>query len=306
MHMRPAGPNPDTVCTAMHIGHVALHVTDADEYADFASCALGLSVVLRSETAILMSASEKHHELELVRADRNGFGHIGLEVDSAEELASLMASIEGTGIACRQLLASEIVGFGEGFRFTGPGGLAHEIYTGMTRDAASIRAYTRGHVRRFGHLTFASADHAAIEAFWTEVLGFRVSDRFGRVTWMRCDAEHHGLAVVPAVEGTKLHHQAWQTQDLSSMGAYCDALIHAHLALIWGPVRHGPGFNLATYLPDTAGAIIEVYADMLQIADDAGYKAQDWSNEPNALNMWGPPTPADFMSFGLPVLPFAD
>ena len=47
---------------------------------------------------------------------------------------------------------------------------------------------------------------------------------------------------------------------------------------------------------------MEVYADMIQIVDDAGYVPTDWTDQPNALNLWGPEMPADLLEFGLPVL----
>ena len=68
----------------MHVGHLALRVGDADAYAAFVVTALGLRETARSETAILLSASEKHHELELIRGDRTGVDHIGLEVESRD------------------------------------------------------------------------------------------------------------------------------------------------------------------------------------------------------------------------------
>jgi catechol 2,3-dioxygenase len=286
----------------MHVGHVALRVSDVDGYAAFAVSALGLRETGRSGATVLLSAGEKHHELELIRGERDGFDHVGLEVESLQDLESVRVAVEGAGISCARVEKAAGEGFVEAIHFTGPGGLVFEVYAGMSREPASIGRYTQRPVRRFGHLTFGSSEHVAIEEFLREVLGFRVSDRLGRVTWLRCDADHHGLAVTPAPQGTTLHHQAWQTQDLGTLGSYCDALIGKGLTLKWGPVRHGPGFNLATYLPDPAGGLVEVYADLLQIADDGGYVPTDWSEVPNALNLWGPVMPDDFLTFGLPVL----
>jgi len=286
----------------MHVGHLALRVDDADAYAAFVVKALGLRETARSGTAILLSASEKHHELELIRCDRTGVDHIGLEVESRDDLESVQSAVELAGISCRWVKKPVGQGFSEALAFSGPGGLRYEVYTGMEREPASITRFTQRPMRRFGHLTFASSEHVAVEAFWREVLGFRVSDRLGRVAWLRCDADHHGLAITPGPDGTALHHHAWQTQDLGTLGSYCDSLIAHKLFLKWGPVRHGPGFNLATYLPDPAGGLVEVYADMIQIVDDAGYVPTDWTDQPNALNLWGPEMPADFLGFGLPVL----
>jgi len=289
----------------MHIGHVALRLTDADRYAQFARDVLGLRETDRTGTAILLSASEKHHELELVHGAEDGLDHIGLEVESTETLRAVQVAVERAGITHHPVPKDHATGLGDAIRFIGPGEIAYEVYTGMSRDPVSIGRYTHRPVRRFGHLTFASAEHRAVEMFCIEVLGFRVSDRLGRATWLRCDADHHGLAIAPGPEGTVLHHHAWQTQDLGTLGSYCDGLIGHGLTLKWGPVRHGPGFNLATYLPDPAGGLLEVYADLLQIADDAGYVPHDWTNEPNALNLWGPAAPDDFLKFGLSTLGFA-
>src|SRR6185369_5739292 len=158
-------------------------------------------------------------------------------------------------------------------------------------------------IRKLGHLTFFSPAAADLVAFWGEVLGLRVSDTAENMTWMRCDADHHGLAVAATPDGpTLLHHHAWEVQDLSALGRYCDAIALQGLSLFWGPVRHGPGFNLATYLPDVGGGVIEVYADLLQIHDDSAYTPVDWSDEPRAMNLWGPPPGEDLLVAGLPVL----
>jgi hypothetical protein len=66
-------------------------------------------------------------------------------------------------------------------------------------------------------------------------------------------------------------------------------------------VRHGPGYNLAAYVPDPDGAIIEVYADLLQIYDERAYEPVDWSGEPRALNLWGPLPGEDLLMAGIPV-----
>jgi len=290
---------------AMHIGHVALRLRDPDAYAQFACDVLGLRETHRTATAILLSASEKDHELELVQGAEDGLDHVGLEVESTEALQAVQATVERAGITCRRVPPGHAAGLGAAVRFTGPGAIAYEVYTDMCRDSVSIGRYTHRPVRRFGHLTFASAEHHAVENFCVEVLRFRVSDRLGRATWLRCDADHHGFAVTPGPERTVLHHHAWQTQDLGTLGSYCDGLIGHGITLKWGPVRHGPGFNLATYVPDPAGGLVEVYADLLQIVDDAGYVPYDWTGEPNALNLWGPPAPQDFLTFGLRTVGFA-
>jgi catechol-2,3-dioxygenase len=284
----------------MHVGHVALRVTDLERSVAHFKQVLGLREQARSDGEVLLSSNEKHHELQLIAADEAAVDHIGLEVESADELADVRERALAAGA---RLLddAPDAAGVGEAIRFAGPAGMVYEVYDGMDRDPLSIHTYLRPGIRKLGHLSFACEDPAEVVAFWRDGLGFRVSDTVGPLTWMRCDADHHGLAVVPRPEGNVLHHHAWQVQDWGALGQYCDDIARDGLTLSWGPVRHGPGFNLATYLPGPDGVITEVYADLLQIDDERAYVPVDWSDEPRALNLWGPLPDEDLLMAGIPL-----
>jgi hypothetical protein len=47
--------------------------------------------------------------------------------------------------------------------------------------------------------------------------------------------------------------------------------------------------------------VIEVYADLLQIHDERAYQPVDWSDEPRALNLWGPMPSEELLMAGVPV-----
>lgn len=285
----------------MHMGHVALRVTDLDRSVAHAQQVLGLTETRRTATESLLSANDKHHQLQLVAGDRAGFDHVGLEVESEAELEQLRARAEAAG--CTLLPAVEEAGLGRAIRFAGPAGIVYEVYTAMARRPLTIDAHLGSGVRKFGHLTFHSAEHAAILGFWLDVLGFRVTDTLDQIAWTRCDADHHGLAVAAWPQGTLLHHHAWEVQDLGALGQYCDDLARGGRTLQWGPVRHGPGFNIATYTADPDGVSVEVYTDLLKVYDEAAYEPIDWSAEPRALNLWGPGPDEAFLQAGVPVLP---
>jgi catechol-2,3-dioxygenase len=284
----------------MHIGHVALRVTDLDRAVSHIRAVLGLREQSRSEGQVLLSSNEKHHELQLIAADAPALDHVGLEVESEQELEALQAQALAAG--AQALDGADSDGIGAALRFAGPAGIVYEVYAGMDRDPLSNHPYLRPGIRKLGHLSFLCENPAEIAGFWRDGLGLRVSDTLpGGFTWMRCDSDHHGLAVAPRPAGNVLHHYAWQTQDWGSLGQYCDDIARQGLTLSWGPVRHGPGFNFATYLPDADGAIIEVYADLLQVHDEAAYEPIDWSDEPRALNLWGPPPDEELLAAGAPV-----
>jgi catechol-2,3-dioxygenase len=284
----------------MHIGHVALRVTDLERSVAHVRSVLGLRERARSDGQVLLSSNEKHHELQLIAADAPGVDHIGLEVEGAEELTDVRERALAAGA---QVLddVPEKAGIGDAVRFAGPAGMVYEVYDGMEREPLSIQTSLRPGIRKLGHLSFACENPAEVVAFWRDGLGLRISDQLGPLTWMRCDSDHHGLAVAPRPQGNVLHHYAWQIQDWGALGQYCDDIARDGLTLSWGPVRHGPGFNVAAYLPDPDGAIIEVYADLLQIDDDRAYQPVDWTGESRALNLWGPLPSEELLMAGVPL-----
>ena len=66
-------------------------------------------------------------------------------------------------------------------------------------DTAAAPKTTPINVRKLGHLVYEVSDIERTTAFWTEILGFTVSDRneFGMV-FLRCANDHHSIALVPS------------------------------------------------------------------------------------------------------------
>jgi catechol-2,3-dioxygenase len=178
-----------------------------------------------------------------------------------------------------------------------------ELYTSMAREPLSVEHYMPSLARRFGHVNIATRDRAESQRFLCDVLGFRISDTLGTgIRWLRCDRDHHGIALRQAAENT-LHHYAFELENWSAIERYCDGLALLEKHLIWGPGRHGPGRNLYTYTPDPEGAIVEGYADLLTMGDEANYVPIDWdARGAGALNLWGPPPPPDYRDYGIRVL----
>jgi catechol 2,3-dioxygenase len=286
----------------MHIGHVALRVKDLPRSVDHVTRVLGLTETTRTGHQALLSSNEKHHELQLIAGDAPGLDHIGLEVESEAELDEVRQRASSAGARILTTSADE-EGLGRAIRFVGPADMVYEVYDGMRREPLTINSHLKPRTRKLGHLTFFCASPDDVVAFWRDALGFRVSDQADGMTWMRCDTDHHGLSVGAHPAGANiLHHHAWEVQDWGALAQYCDDVALQGMTLLWGPVRHGPGFNLAAYVRDAEGAVIEVYADLLQIRDERAYRPIDWSDEPRALNLWGPPPSQELLTAGVPVL----
>ena len=102
-------------------------------------------------------------------------------------------------------------------------------------------------------------------------------------------------AVTVASDGTSYADYAFEVENWSALERYCDHLAHLGRTLVWGVGRHGPGRNLYAYAPDPENVIVEAFADLLHVQNEATYVPIDWSDlGDRALNLWGPPPPPDW------------
>jgi catechol 2,3-dioxygenase-like lactoylglutathione lyase family enzyme len=159
---------------------------------------------------------------------------------------------------------------------------------------------------KLGHLAFKAKDMQEMVRFYSEVLGFRVSDwRKDIFVWMRCGPDHH-TANFARGDAVKMHHIAFELADRAEMLRACDFLGRNKYQIIWGPGRHIIGDNIFTYHRDPDGHIIELYTEMARIdsedlgyfvprpwRDDRPYKPSDWSAD-TLTNLWGPGPPPGF------------
>lgn len=287
----------------MHIGHLALRSADTERSARFLGDVMGLRRTLEDDGAIFLSANEKHHEIQLLPGPQAGVDHVGLEVEDERDLDRLRDALIAAGAPILSEAPQE-TGIAKAIRAVGPAGIVFELYAAMEREPLSVEHYMPPLARRLGHISFATDERPEIQRFLIEVLGFRVTDTLGnRVSWLRCDEEHHGIALVDAADRTRLHHYAFQLENWSAIQRYADHLAFLGKRLVWGPGRHGPGRNLYTYLPDPDNTIVEGYADLLLVQDEANYRPIDWSvRGEGALNLWGPMPPPDWREYGVPIL----
>jgi catechol-2,3-dioxygenase len=149
--------------------------------------------------------------------------------------------------------------------------------------------------RKLGHVVIGCTDEEATRGFFTDGLGFKVSDRIaGHAAFMRCSTDHHNI-LVQAAPVNFLHHTAWQVDDVDEVGRGAMTMLEDHPERhVWGLGRHHLGSNFFWYLRDPAGNFSEYYSDLDEIIDD-----QLWDPEAvggaRGLYNWGPPPPPSFI-----------
>jgi len=174
-------------------------------------------------------------------------------------------------------------------------------YNGPGRaDRPNVRApgiLREGRVRprKLGHVVLGSTDEEATRGFFTDGLGFKVSDRVpGLAAFMRCSTDHHNV-LVNSAPVSFLHHTAWQVDDIDEVGRGASAMLEENPERhVWGLGRHHVGSNFFWYLKDPAGNFSEYYSDLDEIIDDQLWKPETVEGARGLFN-WGPPPPPSFI-----------
>jgi catechol 2,3-dioxygenase len=130
---------------------------------------------------------------------------------------------------------------------------------------------------KLGHVVLRSADLARSVEFYTQALGFRVSDVYpedmvpGGMVFLRCNADHHGVALVGGMAGLsekrELHHFALEVATVDEVFR-----ARAHLRARGVPIvfegRRRAGAQIAVEFLDPDGHHVEVYWGVDQVGAD--------------------------------------
>ena len=144
---------------------------------------------------------------------------------------------------------------------------------GMERpDIAGLRAAkTPGDVpfglAKISHVVLKVADLERSVRFYTEVMGLRVSDAYpesmmpGRMVFLRCNDDHHGVALVGGAQGpadqSELHHFAFEVATLDEVFRAREHL-KRHGVAIGFEGRRRAGQQIAIEFADPDGHQLEI------------------------------------------------
>ena len=290
---------------ALHgLGHVVIGVPNVaetiDYYTDFGLQHRGEGVFATvdggEQLRIVSAPTRRLVELSVAADDPDDIAAIAtrlraldLPVEQTETVLRAVEPVTGTGVrvAVRPRIVVEPP-------------VAATVYNGPGRIERWGRAPFIGRTEpvrphKLGHAVLGSTDVQATMRFFTEGIGFKVSDYMGeRAAFLRCSVEHHNVLVMAAPVNF-LHHTSWQVEDVDEVGRGAQAMLEGNPERhIWGLGRHYAGANFFWYLKDPAGNFSEYYSDMDTVPED-----ELWSPEVlhglQGLYAWGPPPPPSFL-----------
>lgn len=262
------------------LGHATLSTPDLEEQIAYWSEVIGLAVIDRGEDYCFLGTQLGEEAIALERGAERGFlRRLSFQVNPGSDLRALVTALNHAGVQAN--LRSDISpGIRNAVTFADPKGTVIEIFADC--EFAEKSGHEAGiSPFKFGHVAYRVNDVKKLTSFYCDVLGFRESDWIGDYfSFLRCGMDHHTLNFVH-YEKEALHHMAFEVRDRSALNDACDYLTRKKIQLVWGPLRHVVGHNIAAYHRNSDDIRVELFTELdLMLDEDLGYwEPRPWHEE---------------------------
>ncbi|RIY42282.1 VOC family protein [Neopusillimonas maritima] len=175
---------------------------------------------------------------------------------------------------------------------------AHGRYRRIGQRACDLTTHgKKARPLRLGHLIKFSPDVEKSTAFYTQLLGMKVSDQaLDILAFLRGSAggDHHMLAFAKSSH-TGLHHLSFEVSDFDEIAIGAQTLLRAGYKDGFGPGRHIGGSNYFHYIRDPWGSLAEYFWDIDVIPEDADWQPLNVPPEQLTAVWAASPPPEDFV-----------
>lgn len=260
------------------LSYIGFRSPTAAGWPDFARSVLGSQVISNGVDDTVALRIDDHVERIYMRpAADDAIDFFGWNVDDAAAFDAQVQQIRNHGFDVEvdsSLAAKRHVA--QLARFVGPFGHHHEITTGLaTADTPfspgrPMDGFVTG-AGGLGHLVLLVPDLEKGLRFYTETLGFAISDRIDAhvsLTFLHCNERHHTIALVEVPDVVGMHHLMLEVQNLDDVGAALDAAVDAGCAIVSGIGKHPNDLMTSFYVQTPSAFEIEYGFGGRHIDDD--------------------------------------
>ena len=281
------------------LGHATFTTPDLDGQVAYYADVLGLHVIERNANRALLATRTGLEAIALERGDAVALTRLSFQVAPGSDLDAIAKELAQHGVKSERRNAIS-PGIAQALSFVDVKGTAIDLFAeyAFAPDDGRQAVITP---LKLGHVAHRVADVQRVVRFYTEVLGFRVSDwRDDTFAFLRCAVDHHTVNfVVDPVP--QLHHIAFEVKDWPEVHRACDFLAKNEIRLVWGPGRHIIGHNVAAYHRNSDNVRVELFCEMDQMKDEAlGYfDPRPWHQDrPQLPKTWPKGTLRNYWGFG--------
>jgi catechol 2,3-dioxygenase-like lactoylglutathione lyase family enzyme len=280
------------------LGHATFETPDIERQIDYYTHIVGLVLVGRDKNSAYLSTRVGQLAVQLVSGSQAHCTSLSFEVTPGLPLEEIEKQLTGIGIVSERRV-DPAPGMESTVTFRDPKGTLIELFSAWRFVSPCQQSLGVGPMK-LGHVAFAVTDPKAIADYYEHGFGFRVSDWIEDFfVFQRCNPDHHTLNFIKG-EKNALHHVAFELKDATHLQTACDILGQTRTPIVRGPLRHGPGHNVAVYHANPDGLVVEFFIELDQMKDEAlGYfepkpwhrdfpqRPKTWTRKDNGTVIWG-------------------
>lgn len=276
------------------LGYIGIDVADVDHWHSYAEL-LGTMVVVGGEGFRIRIDERPVRVAVQASQGAEGLAFTGwelpdqsaLEVAASELVAAGFTTDAGSADECAERRVRGLV------HTTDPGGFELELFQGPIHDNEVFVSPTgvsefRTGLQGMGHIVLGTPDLAESIRFYTQVLGFRVTDYWKPgdhdVVFMRCNPRHHSLALVAASEPA-LYHFMLEADTLDDVGYTLDRHLDTDTPISMEIGKHTNDQMVSFYSRSPSGFDVEFGCGGLLVEDTTWTvkqitKPSSWGHHP--------------------------
>jgi 3,4-dihydroxy-9,10-secoandrosta-1,3,5(10)-triene-9,17-dione 4,5-dioxygenase len=283
------------------LGYITVSTSDIDRWRHFAFRVLGFAEGTGSDaSALYLRMDERAARIIVVPGETDRVLTVGWEVRDHAALQRIKATLDGAGVAFKQLSTDEAEArrVEEVIAFEDPAGTTLEVFHGAVLDHSPVitpfgAKFVTGD-QGLGHIVLPATDPNGVFDFYTDVLGFRsrgafrvpMPKEFGpvRVRFLGINERHHSLAICPAAHQRDpgVVHIMVEVDSLDAVGQALDRINAEGIQLSSTLGRHTNDKMVSFYVRAPGDWDLEFGTDGLRV-DETYYTAE----EITADSYWG-------------------
>ena len=261
----------------MRLGFVHVRETDLEKASQYYTQVLGLQEVTRQDGRHYFKCWDEYdHHSVVIENGGLGLVKMGYKVESPDDLARIERAAQTFGLSVGRVSKGENLGQGEALRCILPSDHVLELYAEAEQPGTSVGVLNPDpwpsqqagiSPSRLDHLLLTAEDVQTTVDFFTQVLGFRMSERIVPdqhsrellAAFLFCSNKAHDIAFVRGPNG-KLHHYAFWLDSWNDILRAGDTLSRNNLTIDMGPTRHGITRGTTIYFFGPNGNRNEVFS----------------------------------------------
>jgi len=291
------------------LGYLGFEVSNLTAWESFATGVLGLEVsVRRPDGGLGLRLDSYRQRLVLEPGPADDLKFLGWQVADQAGLDEMSAKLKAAGVEVTPGTEDEAAARGVQrlVKYSDPGGIPSEIFFGPAKGSQPFKSKIapRGFVAEelgLGHLVISARSQQESKDFYTNVLGFRLSDYiittiYGypvNIAFFHANPRHHSIAFGDA-QKKRLHHFMLEVKSMDDVGLGLDRTWRSGLKIMQTLGRH-PNDRMFSFYAKTPSGFQFEYGWGGREVDDTTWQPttydhiSEWGHQPPQFVAQPPP-----------------